>query len=128
MTNYECLFRIQQSSSILDSSRSVNHGKMQMHLLLNRGNDSSAMLKLKYIALLPTSSLSYPTVHCHHIIRIIKEKVADRSLQFKKSEQDVDVNPLPHHDDRVAITVAVNYITNDNSSPIDVMMKDIIEE
>lgn len=77
---------------------------------------------------MPTSSLNYPTVHYHHIIKIIKEKVADGSLQFKKSEQDVDVNPLPHHDDRLVITVAVNYITNDNSSPIDVMMKDITEE
>lgn len=40
-----------------------------------------------------------------------------------RKEQDVDVNPLPYHDDRVAMTIVADSITNNNNSTTNVVMQ-----
>lgn len=39
-----------------------------------------------------------------------------------RKEQDVDVNPLPYHDDQVAMTIVADSITNNNNSTTNVVM------
>ena len=39
-----------------------------------------------------------------------------------RKEQDVDVNPLPYHDDRVAMTIVADSITINNNSTTNVVM------